>query len=235
VLRSLYDASNYSFFKLAFSTMPRATTLNSPKPDSLQARKNPRQQRSLAMVALILQAATRVLQRESLAGFNTNRVAHVAGISVGSLYQYFPNKSALVVALLEQAHVDLADAVQATAVRVRGQPLQLVLLALAELAVQQQYADPVLASALDHEEKRLPLDNQLAAVNQRLGQAVLGLLKEHMPAITPEAVRDCLVITRALVEAEAGERRIPPPDLAVRVVRSLRGYLAPWLPPVCSD
>jgi AcrR family transcriptional regulator len=52
----------------------------------------PSQLRSLATVQLILPAAARVLARESLAGFNTNRVAEVAGISVGSLYQYFPSK-----------------------------------------------------------------------------------------------------------------------------------------------
>ena len=50
----------------------------------------------------ILAAAARVLARESLAGFNTNRVAEVAGVSVGSLYQYFPNKAALVAALIER-------------------------------------------------------------------------------------------------------------------------------------
>ena len=54
---------------------------------NISPRKAPRQPRSAATVAAILQAATRVLSRESLAGFNTNRVAEVAGVSVGSLYQ----------------------------------------------------------------------------------------------------------------------------------------------------
>ncbi len=206
--------------------MPR-TPATSPTPNaSLLARKAPRQQRSQATVAVILQAATRVLQQESLAGFNTNRVAQVAGISVGSLYQYFPNKAALVVALLKQAHVELADAVEATAAQVHGKPLQEALAALADLAVRQQYADPVLAAALDHEEKRLPVDDHLAQANQRLAQAVHGLLVQHLPAITHEAVRDCLVITRALVEADAGRLRVPPPDLAQRITRTLTGYLA---------
>jgi len=79
----------------------------------LAPRKAPRQSRSTATVACILEAATRILNRDGLAGFNTNRVAEVAGVSVGSVYQYFPNKDALLVALtkrhIESATVGLAD------------------------------------------------------------------------------------------------------------------------------
>lgn len=58
-------------------------------------RKKPRQARSQETHRAILQAAARVLRDEGPAAFNTNRVAQVAGVSVGSLYQYFPNKAAL--------------------------------------------------------------------------------------------------------------------------------------------
>jgi AcrR family transcriptional regulator len=65
-------------------------------------RKAPVQQRSRETVAAILEAAARILAEEGAAGFNTNRVASRAGVSVGSLYQYFPNKQALVRSLLGQ-------------------------------------------------------------------------------------------------------------------------------------
>ncbi|HEX4456852.1 MAG TPA: TetR/AcrR family transcriptional regulator [Polyangia bacterium] len=64
------------------------------KPE-LSSRKQPKQTRSAQMVADILEASIRVLRREGGARFTTIRVAEEAGISVGSLYQYFPNKSAL--------------------------------------------------------------------------------------------------------------------------------------------
>lgn len=54
------------------------------------------------------------MTQQSLAGFNTNRVAEVAGVSVGSLYQYFPNKESLVTALIEREQANLALAVEAT-------------------------------------------------------------------------------------------------------------------------
>ena len=64
-----------------------------------QPRKSPRQQRSQQTVDTILQATARVLAKHGYAGTNTNRIAETAGVSVGSLYQYFPNKNALIAAL----------------------------------------------------------------------------------------------------------------------------------------
>lgn len=58
-------------------------------------RKSPRQQRSHVMVNSIIEAATRVLAQRGWAHFKTNEVAEVAGVSIGSLYQYFPNKLGL--------------------------------------------------------------------------------------------------------------------------------------------
>lgn len=65
-------------------------------------RKAPRQARSRATVEAILTAAARVLVQEGFERTTTNRVAAVAGVSVGSLYQYFPNKQALVRALYDR-------------------------------------------------------------------------------------------------------------------------------------
>ncbi|WP_081269971.1 TetR/AcrR family transcriptional regulator [Variovorax paradoxus] len=68
-------------------------------------RKAPRQQRSRATVDVIIEAAARVLGRRGWARFTTNEIAAVAGVSVGSLYQYFPNKLAIAEAI-RQRHLD---------------------------------------------------------------------------------------------------------------------------------
>jgi AcrR family transcriptional regulator len=66
-----------------------------PRNAPISLRKQPKQARSTELVATILEAAVQVLAEEGAQRFTTKRVADKAGVSVGSLYQYFPNKAAL--------------------------------------------------------------------------------------------------------------------------------------------
>lgn len=66
----------------------------------LSARKKPSQSRSQETVKAILQAAAHILSKEGAGKFNTNYLAQKAGVSVGSVYQYFPNKEAILQALI---------------------------------------------------------------------------------------------------------------------------------------
>src|SRR5580700_9098597 len=61
----------------------------------ISSRKRPKQARSAELVAAILEAAAQVLAKEGAPRFTTARVAERAGVSVGSIYQYFPNKAAI--------------------------------------------------------------------------------------------------------------------------------------------
>lgn len=70
----------------------------------LAARKQPRQERSIATVEAILQAAAYILTDSGWDGFTTNAVAEKAGVNIASLYQYFPNKESIV-AELQRSHV----------------------------------------------------------------------------------------------------------------------------------
>lgn len=70
-----------------------------------KARKEPRQDRAKATVDALVLATAHVLADVGYAKASTNRIAKVAGVSVGSLYQYFPNKEALVAALIDR-HID---------------------------------------------------------------------------------------------------------------------------------
>lgn len=89
----------------------------------LEARKQPRQARSQATVAVILEATIQVLLAEGLPRLTTIRVAERAGVSVGTLYQYFPQKQALLFALLQRHLEKLVCTMEAAALFVHGQPL----------------------------------------------------------------------------------------------------------------
>ena len=70
--------------------------------DELSPRKQPRQRRSIATVDAIVEAAARVFSERGYAGGSTNWIAETAGVSIGSLYEYFPNKGSILVAVAER-------------------------------------------------------------------------------------------------------------------------------------
>ncbi len=68
----------------------------------VRMRKNPRQARATATIEAIIEAAAQVLQRDGEEGLTTAKVADRAGVSIGSIYQYFPNKEAILLALIRK-------------------------------------------------------------------------------------------------------------------------------------
>jgi AcrR family transcriptional regulator len=78
------------------------------RPAALSHRRKPVQQRAQATVDATLDAAVRILQRGGIAAITTNRIAETAGVSIGSVYQYFPNKHAVFLAL-HQRHIAQVD------------------------------------------------------------------------------------------------------------------------------
>lgn len=75
----------------------------------IATRKQPRQARSTELVAAILQAAVQVLASEGVARFTTARVAEKAGVSIGSVYQYFPNKASILFQLQVEEWQETTD------------------------------------------------------------------------------------------------------------------------------
>lgn len=73
----------------------RITSMKNRPTSDISSRKQPQQARSTELVATILQAAIQVLATQGATRFTTARVAEKAGVSVGSVYQYFPNKAAI--------------------------------------------------------------------------------------------------------------------------------------------
>ncbi len=193
---------------------------------SLKPRRQPSQRRSADMVEAILEAAARVLEREGLARYNTNRVAEVAGVSVGSLYQYFPSKDALTVALIERTHADLDAALAEAAEACVGRTLVGSLRLLVRAAIDWQARRPRLAAALDYEERRLPLAHLLDASAAAIGRHVVAVLRRHAREITVSdlavAAADIRAMAQALIDADPDA---PPSDIEDRVVRAALGYL----------
>jgi AcrR family transcriptional regulator len=88
--------------------------------DSLKPRKSPRQARSTATVTAIHEATIQVLLSDGVARLTTTRVAKRAGVSVGTMYQYFPHKQALLYAVLDQYLDEVVTAVEEACARYAG-------------------------------------------------------------------------------------------------------------------
>ena len=89
----------------------------------LSSRKKPQQARSSDLVAAILEAAIQVLSKEGATRFTTTRVAERAGVSVGSIYQYFPNKAAILFRLQSDEWRETTDLLRATLADASRPPL----------------------------------------------------------------------------------------------------------------
>ena len=118
-----------------------------------QVRKLPRQQRSKQMVKTILQAAAEVFAELGYARATTNKIAERAGVSVGSLYQYFGNKDALLAHLLEQHHARVHKVVDAALTKLSNPalPLEVGLRQLLSDLVGLHQANPAVTKALSAE------------------------------------------------------------------------------------
>ena len=107
-------------------------------------RRKPKQRRSRQTVEAILDAVLRILKREGNRGVTTNRIAEVAGVSIGSVYQYFPDKRAIFAALHER-HIEQIDRmVERTLVEHAASRLTELMMALIEGMLEAHRADPEL-------------------------------------------------------------------------------------------
>lgn len=191
----------------------------------LKPRRAPEQRRSAATVDAILEAAARVLEARGAPGYNTNEIAGVAGVSIGSLYQYFPNKDAITGALIHRELLALLTAI--TAIPVTSSWTERMRW-LIQIAVDQQLGQPNLSRLLDREEGRLPLRDGLHEIHSRLVTAVQDIVQAVPTDVGGrhgEVTGDVIAIIRGMVDAagERDERDAPP--LVERVQRAVFGYL----------
>ncbi|WP_418163190.1 TetR/AcrR family transcriptional regulator [Pantoea vagans] len=188
-------------------------------------RKMPRQGRSAETVRAIIEATARILEKGGLGAFTTNAVAEWAGVSIGSLYQYFPSKEALIGALIVRETSLLISECEAIVADAKGkEALQGVIAS----AVNHQLRRPALARLLDLEEARLPFDEDTRRVTRQLHSILLSVLARtdlpHQP--DPDlAAQDVLAIIKGMVDAAGQHGEQDRDALGSRVGRAVFGYL----------
>jgi AcrR family transcriptional regulator len=198
-------------------------------------RKTATQKRSQATVEALLDATARVLTREGYDRASTNRIAATAGVSVGSLYQYFPNKEALVAALVARHNREMLDLLRDALKEVASLDLATAIAKLVRAAVDAHRVDPALHRVFD---EQVPRTGQLAKIEALQGETfrlVKSYLEERRGEISVSDLDSATSILVSTVEALTHQFVIHRPDAQARdrdrfideVTRLVVGYLMP--------
>ncbi|MCP1604958.1 TetR family transcriptional regulator [Pseudomonas citronellolis] len=152
----------------------------------IASRKQPRQARSTELVAAILDAAVQVLAKEGAQRFTTARVAERAGVSVGSLYQYFPNKAAILFRLQSDEWRQTSEMLRGILEDTRQPPLER-LRTLVHAFVRSECEEAAVRTALSDAAplyRDAPEAREAKAAGERIFQA---FMEEVLPDASSEA------------------------------------------------
>jgi AcrR family transcriptional regulator len=199
--------------------------------EPLRPRKSPTQSRSARMVEDLLDATARVLVRDGWDRASTNRIAKAAGVSVGSLYQYFPNKEALVLALARRHGDQMLALFARSATELAQAPLQVAVPAFVRAMLDAHRVDPELHLALVHQLLSVGLEpvDEVIGTAQAMVRAYLETRQDEIVVQDLDAASwMCVTVVDSVVHAAVLDRkRLDDPaierELCAVVLRYLTG------------
>jgi len=214
-----------------------STRVRTPKParpgKRFSPRTRPRQERSRVTIELVLTAAARVFEELGFAKGTTNHIARRAGVSVGTLYQYYPGKEAIAVELVERHVAGMVRMVHEWGGRSVADPgdLRALLRSFVELAIASHEAQPRLHHVL-LEEAPLPrgVHDAVRDAEAEAARTLAGVLRRQPGARRTDLDRAALMVVqitvgmvhRLLGEPAVGRRR---DAFLAELVDVLEGYL----------
>lgn len=160
--------------------------MNRPAPALLQPRKTARQARSAVTIEAIHTATIQVLLADGVGRLTTTRVAERAGVSVGTMYQYYPHKQALLFAIVERQLELIVDAMLAATRRLEGQPLATVAEGLATSWLDAKMADIVSSRAI----YGIAAEFDLAEVMNRAMTLMVDVIGRLLASVTDKRFAD---------------------------------------------
>ena len=191
----------------------------------IHLRKQPRQSRSRAKVDGILAAAADLCSGPGLDALTTNAVAAKAGVSIGSLYQYFPGKEALLVALIRAERANLLEAVERMVCSDTAHSLTRLVDELIEVTVAHYLERPSLSRTLHLAQTQIAPDPAADEFSVRVNLLIAARLDELSIPRPETTAQDVLAILRGMIDAASAA---PEPDrlaLTDRTRRAVMGYL----------
>src|SRR5258706_7696527 len=174
-------------------------------PPRRSPRKKPAQERSKQTVDALVTAAARILERDGYERANVNRIAELAGVSVGSLYQYFPTKEALAAAVAKRLGDEMLAVFQDGLADVAFLPFDEAIRAAALRTVRAFRVNPRLRDVIVSELPESALDS--SDFDRELANAIEQYLAFHRARVRPKDLGLAVAIVMSTVTA--GESRTP--------------------------
>jgi AcrR family transcriptional regulator len=197
-----------------------------------EPRKTPSQERSRQTVDVIIEAAAQVFERHGYAAGTTNRIAERAGVSIGSLYQYFPNKEAILAVLLERHAAEAEEVFGEVMQHVVENPHDVdgILRDFVEAMVRLHASNPKLQHVLLEEAPRPAQVRKALSRAQQEAMRGVELLLEGNPEVRLPDVRAAAYLVVQSVECLTHRYVVDPPpvtreEFVDELVALLRGYL----------
>lgn len=175
-------ASKKTFAQVIIYQMARSPKSSHPAiaAQRLSPRKQPNQPRAQETVGVILSAAEQILRDDGFTKLSTNRVAERAGVSIGSLYQYFPGKESLVAAVIlkryQEENVHFLSAMDT----IKDAPVRQAVEVLVRVIVASALKEPSLKEVLDEQLDRLAHQRQVMDYLDEMVTAPLTALLQAM-------------------------------------------------------
>ncbi len=203
-------------------------------------RKQPRQERAQSTVGAILQAAAQVFVQEGVERATTNRIAQVAGVSVGSLYQYFPSKEALVAAIIDQHRRKVIEQLSLVADNAAELPLEEAARAFIGLMIDVHTINPPLHRVLLEYVPFHESGGPQALIEEHAARIVEGYMVRHREQIQVPSISLATTVVVFTVKALMWVAVLSQPALLhdpcfrEEITRLVVGYLRGGPAPVIS-
>jgi AcrR family transcriptional regulator len=204
-----------------------------PRRPATNPRKNASQERSRATVDALLSATARVLVKVGYDHASTNKIAEAAGVSIGSLYQYFPSKEALVAGVIDRHIGEMMNMVSTSLARVAPLPLRDAARELVRVMIEAHRLEPQLHRVLVEQIPRVGSMERVERVDEEAMTMVRAYLEAHRDEIAVADLDLAAFLAVSSVEAMTHAAVLRRPDLlsdprfvdevAALVVRYLEG------------
>ena len=164
-------------------------------------RKLASQERSRLTVDALLEATTRILVKEGYDRASTNKIASAAGVSIGSLYQYFPTKEALVAAVIDRHMQEMKRILRESLAEVATQPVETAVPRLITVMIDAHRVDPKLHRVLVEQSPRTGQLDNIEAMDREAYALVRSYLEAHRDEIVVTDLDTAAFVCVTTVEA----------------------------------